>query len=190
MKYDWYNESSKLFLTRGYLVDGESIQDRIDAIAKAVGDEFGDKELSLYVKEYHEQGYYVAPSPYLANYATNRGSGISCFNSHFGDSVQDIMTSIAEIGIECKQGGGTSGYYGDIRAEGSKIRTGGYANGPMYYLEMANMTKNKISQNSVRRGEHAAFMNVDNAHINEFLEINTEGNKFQRLPYGVCVPTQ
>lgn len=178
-------------MSRGYFsTENETIQDRIEAISREVGREFQDKELENYVKEYLEEGYYVAPTPFWSNYATTRGSAISCFNSHFPDDTMGMLTAIAEIGAMCKIGGGTSGYYGDIRAEGSPISTGGKANGPIYYMDMAVMVKNKINQNNVRRGEHAVFYPIDSPSITEVLKFNTEGNAFQRLPFGICVPSK
>lgn len=178
-------------MSRGYFSsEKETIEDRIYAISREIYKEFNDEELAGYVKDYLEEGYYVAPTPFWSNYGTTRGSAISCFNSHFPDDTMGILESIAEIGAMCKIGGGTSGYYGDIRTEGAKISTGGKANGPIYYMDMAVMTKNKINQNNVRRGEHAVFYPIDSPVINDVLKFNTEGNPFQRLPFGICVPSK
>lgn len=178
-------------MSRGYFSsEKETIEDRINTIAKKVRDEFDDDEIGHHVKEYLEHGYYVAPTPFWSNYGTTRGSAISCFNSHFPDDTMGILTAVAEVGAMCKIGGGTSGYYGDIRDEGAPISTGGRANGPIYYMDMAVMTKSKINQNNVRRGEHAVFYPIDSPSINQVLKFNTEGNEFQRLPFGICVSSK
>lgn len=187
MKYDWYNEISETFMGRGYFHDDATIQERVESIANLVGDTFGDEEIRQKVKEYIELGYYVLPSPVWSNVGTERGSGISCFNTHVADSVEEIVRGNAEIGMLCKIGGGTSSYWGDVRPAGSKISTGGVSYGVLHFLEMYSATKSTISQGSTRRGEHAAYLPVEHGDIKEFLHINGEGSKLQRLPFGITV---
>lgn len=184
---EWYNELSEVFMGRGYFPEGEDIYSRIDAIAGVVTKYFGE-EIGNKAKEYIEKGYYVLPSPVWSNVGTGRGAGISCFNTHFGDSVESITRGVAEIAMQCKIGGGTSGYYGELREAGAKISTGGESMGPLHFMEWTSKTKETISQGSTRRGEHAVFLDVYHPDIMEFLNINGEGSKLQRLPFGVCVP--
>ena len=54
-------------------------------------------------------------------------------------------------------------------------------------MQLPNTTKQVISQNNVRRGEFAAFLDIDHGDIEEFLNINGEGSPLQRFPFGVCV---
>jgi ribonucleoside-diphosphate reductase alpha chain len=60
--------------------------------------------------------------------------------------------------------------------------------GPLHFMEWTSKTKETISQGSTRRGEHAVFLDVYHPDIMEFLNINGEGSKLQRLPFGVCIP--
>lgn len=186
-KYDWYTELSEIFMGRGYFHNNESIQDRVESISNLVGDTFNDDEIRAKVKEYIELGYYVLPSPIWSNIGNNRGGGISCFNTHFGDSIESIIRGNAEIGMLCKIGGGTSGYYGEVRPAGSPISTGGETYGAVHFMQMPNMTKKVISQGQTRRGEHAAYLNIEHGDIKDFLNINSEGHYLQRFPFGVTV---
>lgn len=170
---------------RGYFHNNSSIEDRVDTIAKTVGKYYPEVEEK--VKAYIELGYYVLPSPVWSNFGTNRGSGISCFNTHIGDSVSSILKAVSEVGMLSKIGGGTSGYFGEIRAEGSPVSTGGIADGPMPFIKLFNSVKTTISQGSFRRGEFAAFLDIEHPNIEDFLTINRENSEIQRLPYGVCI---
>jgi len=190
-KYEWYNELSEVFMGRGYFHDNKTIYDRVDEISKLVGDTFPDyPKLYEKVKEYIELGYYVIPSPVWSNVGNKRGAGISCFGSYIGDSVEEIIEANAEVGMLCKIGGGTSGYFGDIRKSGSPIFTGGISDGPLRFMQMFDTTKKVISQNNMRRGEFAAYLPIDHGDIREYLNINGEGNPLQRFPFAVCVKTQ
>lgn len=189
-KYDWYNELSETFMGRGYFHNNESIKERVESIAKKIHETYNDPEITQKVKDYIEEGYYVLPSPVWSNFGTNRGAGISCFNTNIEDSVESIIRATAEVGMLCKIGGGTSGYFGDVRPSGSPISSGGTTFGPVHFMQMFSTVKNVISQNNVRRGEFAAYLDITHADIIEFLRINTEGHPLQRFPYGVCVPSQ
>lgn len=187
-KMDWYTALSETFMGRGYFHNDDTIEDRIQAIANLVGDTFQDEDLRQKVKDYIEEGYYVLPSPVWSNAGTGRGSGISCFNTHISDSIESIVRANAEVGMLCKIGGGTSGYFGDLRPAGSPISTGGETYGAVHFMQMFDTTKNVISQGNVRRGEFAAYLDINHGDIKDFLRINAEGHKLQRFPFGVCVP--
>lgn len=185
---DWYTPLSEEFMGRGYFHDNATIEDRIDTISKLVGNTFKDEDgLTEKVRNYIRKGYYVLPSPVWSNTGTNRGSGISCFNTHISDSIESIIRANAEVGMLSKIGGGTSGYFGDIRPAGSKIGSGGETYGAVHFMQMFDATKNVISQGNVRRGEFAAYLDVTHGDIKDFLRINGEGHKLQRFPFGVCV---
>jgi len=186
-KYDWYTPLSEVFMGRGYFHNNSTIQDRVEAIARNVGDRFKDEEIYSKVKDYIERGFYVLPSPVWSNVGAGRGSGISCFNTHFGDSIESIIRGNAEVGMLCKIGGGTSGYFGEVRSAGSPISTGGTTFGSAHFLQMPSTTKNVISQGNTRRGEFAGYQDITHGDIVEWLRINGEGSPLQRLPYGICV---
>ena len=186
-KMDWYTPLSEEFMGRGYFHNNESIEDRIDSIANLVGKTFKDDSIKAKVKDYTEKGYYVLPSPVWSNTGTGRGSGISCFNTHISDSIESIVRANAEVGMLCKIGGGTSGYFGDLRPAGTPISTGGETHGAVHFMQMFDVTKNVISQGNVRRGEFAAYLDITHGDIKDFLRINGEGHKLQRFPFGVCV---
>lgn len=187
MKYDWYTKLSEIFMGRGYFHNNATIQDRVESISENVGNRFQSEEIKKKVKEYIENGFYVLPSPVWSNVGTGRGSGISCFNTHFGDSIESIVRGNAEVGMLCKIGGGTSGYFGDIRPAGSPISTGGVTFGAVHFMQLPSVTKNVISQNNTRRGEFAGYLDIEHGDISEFLSINSEGSPLQRFPFGVCV---
>lgn len=186
-RLDWYNSLSEEFMGRGYFHNNNTIENRIESIGNLVGQMYNSEELAQKTKDYIAEGYYVLPSPVWSNAGTGRGSGISCFNSHISDSIESIIRANAEVGMLCKIGGGTSGYFGKIRPAGSKISTGGETYGAVHFMQLFDTTKNVISQNNVRRGEFAAYLDIEHGDIKDFLRINAEGHNLQRFPFGVCV---
>lgn len=190
MSYNWLNEKSRLFLSRGYIT--ESAEDRIKEIAETAeklifyADENGKSYKELFL-EYMSKGYYSLSTPVWINFGKEKGLPISCYGSHVEDDLSEILNTAHEIGMMSKYGGGTSAYLGDIRPRGASVSTGGIADGPVHYAKIYDTTINVCKQGESRRGACAIWLPVEHPDIKEFLGIGTDGNDIQDLQYGVTV---
>ena len=101
--------------------------------------------------------------------------------------MQDILYKTAEVGMMSKLGGGTSGYFGDLRPRGATISVGGESSGPVHFMELFDKTAEVISQGSARRGSFAAYLPVEHSDIEEFLQIRSEGHPIQNMSIGVTI---
>ena len=185
--YYWLNNDSRKFLERGYLLEGETPEQRVRDIAEAAErylkiEGFADK-----FESYVAKGLYSLSSPIWSNFGRKRGLPISCFGSYVPDTLEGIMHKVAEVGVMTKHGGGTSAYFGDIRPRGAKISSGGESTGSVHFMELYNKLMNVVSQGNVRRGSFAAYLPIDHGDIEEFLEIRSEGHDIQEMSFGVCV---
>lgn len=186
-RYYWLNEDSRLFLERGYLTSGQTPEQRVRQIAEAAEtilriDGFANK-----FEDYMSRGWYSLSSPIWANFGIQRGLPISCFGSYICDKLECILEKTAEVGMMTKMGGGTSAYFGGLRARGSDISTGGKSSGPVHFMEMFETTTNVVSQSNVRRGSFAAYLPVEHPDVLEFLQIRSEGHAIQNLSIGITV---
>lgn len=121
----WLNEDSKEFLREGYLLEDVEPKERVRQIAERA-EELLDKEgFADKFYEYMSRGFYSLASPVWANFGLDRGLPISCFGSHIEDNMESILSTQAEVGEMTKQGGGTSGYFGELRPRGSPITNNG-----------------------------------------------------------------
>ena len=170
-KYYWLNEDSRTFLERGYLLKGQTAEGRIREIAEAAGKELNQKDFADKFEDYMGRGWFSLSSPIWANYGLKRGLPISCFGSYIGDTMESILTKQAEVGMMTKMGGGTSGYFGDLRKRGADINSGGKSNGPIHFMELFETVTNVVSQSNVRRGSFAAYLPIDHDDVLEFLQI-------------------
>ena len=186
-EYYWLNSESELFLKRGYLVEGESPKQRILDIANKAEVILGVKNFATKFENYMARGFYSLSSPIWANFGRERGLPISCFSSYVPDNMEGILYKVGEVGIMSKMGGGTSGYFGDIRARGTPISSGGSATGVHHQLTVFESLVNYVSQGNVRRGSFAAYLPIDHPDIEEFLHIRSDGDSIQNLSIGVCV---
>lgn len=185
--FDWLNENSRLFLQRGYLLEGTSPEARIRAIANHAGKLLQDPEFSDKFYHYMARGYYSLSSPIWSNFGLGRGLPISCFGSFIGDSIYDIMRTTAEVGMMSKIGGGTSAYFGAIRPRGSDISNNGKSDGSFNFTKLFDTVIDVISQGTSRKGQFAGYIDIEHKDIEEWLEIHSEGNPIQLMYYGICI---
>ncbi|HNR85812.1 MAG TPA: ribonucleotide-diphosphate reductase subunit alpha, partial [Taishania sp.] len=132
----WKNEESEQILNRGYLLKGETVEGAIDRVASAAARRLYKPELKEAFVEMIERGWMSLSSPIWANMGTERGLPISCFNVHVPDSIESITHKLGEVIMQTKTGGGTSGYFGDLRARGSAVTDNGMSSGAVSFMRL------------------------------------------------------
>lgn len=187
-EYVWLNDLSRQFLEKDYLLPGQTAEERIDIICDAAARILGKPDFGCRFKENFKKGWYSLSTPIWTNFGTDRGLPISCFGSHIDDSMYSILATQAEVGMMTKNGGGTSGYFGELRGEGEKITNNGKSSGSVHFMQLFDKLINVVSQGSSRRGQFAAYLPIDHKDIMKFLALRSEGNPIQDLSFGVCVP--
>jgi len=183
----WLNEESRRFLSRDYLLPGVSAEQRIRQIADyaegILGIEgFGDK-----FYDYMARGWYSLATPVWTNFGLHRGLPISCYGSLIEDDSASILFTASEVGMMTKLGGGTSAYFGKLRPRGAPIRDNGSSNGSFSFAKLFDRMIEVFSQGSTRRGQCAAYIDIEHPDIEEWLWIQREGCDIQLLYWGVCV---
>ena len=185
--FDWINEESITFLQRGYLSGGEEPLERIRTIAEHAEKLLGIEGFADKFYDYMGKGWYSLSSPVWANFGKVRGLPVSCFGSNIGDNIESILYTQAEVGEMSKMGGGTSGYFGNIRGRGAEITDNGHAPGSVHFMNLFESVVDNISQGSTRRGRFSPYLPIDHPDAMEFLEIGTEGFPIQDLTHAVTV---
>lgn len=188
--FEWLNEHSRNFLASGYLSPGVVAEERIREIADRAEQILGIPGYSDKFYNYMSEGFFSLASPVWSNFGKKRGLPISCFGSHIGDDMGNILYTQSEVGMMSKLGGGTSGYFGKIRHRGAEVKNNGQASGAVHIMQLFESMVDVVSQGSVRRGRFSPYLPVEHADIMEFLEIGTEGNPIQELTHGVTVTNQ
>jgi len=185
--FAWLNEHSRSFLADGYLPEGVTAEQRIRNIADRAEEILGIGGFADKFYGYMARGYYSLSSPVWANFGTERGLPISCFGSHIEDNMSSILEAQAEVGMMSKFGGGTSGYFGELRGRGAPISNNGESSGAVHFMRLFEGITDVVSQGSTRRGQFSPYLNIDHPDIDEFLKIGTDGNAIQKLTHGVTV---
>lgn len=186
-KYWWYNKESKDMLSRGYLLEGQTVQEKLNLICGHAADILNRPDLKDEFLNVFERGWASLSSPIWANFGQGRGLPISCFSSYIGDSLSSIYGGLKEVAIMTQQGGGTAGYFGKLREKGSPVKGGATSSGAVSFIQLYDQTVEVVMQNSVRRGAFAAYMDVDHPEIKEFLKVKDKGNSMQTINTAVNV---
>ena len=183
----WLNEDSRAFLDEGYLLEGVTAEERVREIAERAEELLNDDGFADRFYDYMRRGFYSLASPVWSNFGLDRGLPISCFGSYMEDNMESILYTQAEVGEMTKLGGGTSGYFGEIRPRGSPITNNGKSNGSYSFTELFDTIINVVSQGETRRGQFAGYIDVEHDDLEEWLDIKTEGDPVQDIYYGVII---
>ena len=183
----WLNEDSRAFLDEGYLIEGVTAEERVRGIAERAEEILDDDGFADKFYEYMSRGFYSLASPVWSNFGLDRGLPISCFGSYMEDNMESILYTQAEVGEMTKLGGGTSGYFGEMRPRGSPITNNGKSNGSYSFTELFDTIINVVSQGETRRGQFAGYIDVEHDDLEEWLNIKTEGDPVQDIYYGVII---
>jgi ribonucleoside-diphosphate reductase alpha chain len=186
-KYYWLNTDSQTFLKKDYLLPEETPLQRIQDIAKAAEKYLKINGFADKFEDYMSRGFYSLASPVWANFGRKRGLPISCNGVYIEDTMESILQKNAEVGMQCKNAAGTSGYFGDLRERGASISSGSSSFGPVHFMEMFDKTASIVSQGGVRRGSFAAYLPVEHPDVKEFLRIRGEGHSIQEMSFAVTV---
>ena len=190
MAFEWLNDEARRFLSRGYLIEGQTPEGRVAEIAKTAEEYLGIDGFANKFYDYMSRGYFSLASPVWANYGLDRGLPVSCFGSYIEDNMESILYSHAENGMLMKGGGGTSGYFGELRHRGAPIKDSGESNGSVHFVQLFDTLANVVSQGNVRRGYFSAYLPIEHPDADEFLDIGTEGNPIQGLTTGITVSSE
>jgi ribonucleoside-diphosphate reductase alpha chain len=186
----WLNENSRKFLSKGYLLEGATAEERIREIANKAEKYLNKPGFADKFYDYMSRGFYSLASPIWSNYGLERGLPISCFSSYIADDMSRILYTHAEVGMMTKFGGGTAGHFAGLRPRGSLIKDNGFSSGAVHFMELFDNLINIVSQGTVRRGHFAPYLPVEHKDIDEFLNIGTEGHPIQESTYAVTVTDQ
>ena len=183
----WLNENSKNFLSKGYLTKGVTPEQRIKVISQRAEEILNIKGFADKFYSYMEKGFYSLSSPIWANFGIKKGLPISCFGSYISDNMSSILYTLSEAGMMSKYGGGTSGFFGELRHRGAEITDNGTSSGAVHFMKLFETMMDVVSQGSTRRGRFAPYLPIEHPDIGEFLKIGTEGDPIQELTHGVTV---
>lgn len=182
----WVTEETQDMLERGYLLPGQTIEEKVRIKAKYASELLNRPDLEDQFFNMIALGWTSLSSPIWANFGESRGLPIACYSSYVPDSIDGIFKATHEVARMTSLGGGTSGYF-PLRPKGSNIKGGGKTSGAVSFVEIFDTTIKNVSQSGVRRGGFAAYMDIDHPEILDFMRIKDKDSPMQSINTAVNV---
>jgi ribonucleoside-diphosphate reductase alpha chain len=135
-----------------------------------------DKERHIYY-DMMKHLQFIPNTPALCNAGVPSSSGqlFACFVLGLKDSMWSIFTSLRDMAIIQKTGGGTGFCFSKLRPSGAAVSsTQGIASGPISFMHAFDAATNTIKQGGVRRGANMGCLHVWHPNIAQFIKCKDE----------------
>lgn len=168
---EWLSTGAWQLLKEKYLYETDSLLDTFSRISRTAARHTDDP--GYWYERFTDvmwKGWLALSTPVLSNMGTIKGMPVSCSGAYIHDSIEGFYNGYKETAILTKNGFGTSGYLGDVRPRGSKIRTGGKSSGTLPVIKHFVQDMRDVAQGTSRRGAWAGYLPIDHADFNEVID--------------------
>ena len=100
----WLSDDGRSFLSRGYLKEGVTPEERYRRIAYVIEKMSGIEGIERRFLNYIEQGWVSFATPVLANFGEIDNLPISCNHGIIKDNLNSILGEVHKIGMMAKYG--------------------------------------------------------------------------------------
>lgn len=186
-----YGEEQIQFLkNKNYLVEGESLEDRINDFHKTVKkyEAKYSEGLADRIKDLIERQILSPSTPQWSNFGRETKGDttplpVSCNIINYPNSISGIYYSHGEAAMLSKLGAGVGANFDNLCEKGTKIDEGFYTNPKLDWIEDFVGTTQKVSQGSQRRGYGVPFISIEDKEFYDIIDrVSKENsNKYDTL---------
>lgn len=175
-------EQVEFLINNNYIQEGETIEQRIAAVADVVRkhEHKYSKGLGDRIEDYITKQILSLSTPQWANMGRKKEQGstplpVSCNIITYPNSIQGIYYAHGEAAMLSKLGAGVGAGFTKVADKGTKISKGFYSNPKLDWIEDFVRTTQKVSQGT-RRGYGVPFISIDDPEFYDVMDRVSKNN--------------
>lgn len=156
-----------------YAHTGEQPKDIYKRVSNALS--LGDKKFEKKLFAAFISGDILPNSPCIRNAGTKKGMNHACFILPISDDMESITTTLKDMIILFKHGGGCGINFSKLRPNNSLLTNGGTSSGVISFMKLFDTATEVVKQGGFRRGALMGILNFEHAEIIEFIRSKLSG---------------
>lgn len=165
-------DNARRLLKERYCSDGEQPEDVYKRVALALESENNPYDPLL---ESMVSGKFLPNSPALRNAGKHKGMLHACFILPCEDTIEDITTSLKNMIMIFKPGGGVGINFSKLRHKDAPLSTGGSSSGVVSFMGLFDTATEVVKQGGFRRGALMGILRYDHPEILKFIQSKLTG---------------
>lgn len=187
------SENALDLLQKRYFLPGEKTW---EDLCRRVAANIASAEPQTYLQHEAEQNYFrimynldfLPSTPCLLNAGTPTQQLSSCFILDIEDSIESIMTTLAECAKIFQKSGGCGFNISALRPKGSILNnSGGQASGPVSFMRLFNQLVEEVKHGNARKGAIKIDLDVSHPDIYEFIHCKDDTTQLQNMNISVSI---